>query len=102
MASASLLKKPATKYTGMATQESFDNALMNETQTVNQFTFWFYNYIHGQTSLASLMLYAYLFWWIFIMAAFGASNMPSVGWENGTLYSIKLYNKIKIDFIQIV
>ena len=44
---------------------------------------WIYRYIAAQTSLPSLILYAYLFWYLFIMFCFGIKNMPIIAWLNG-------------------
>ena len=43
-----------------------------------------YEYIKTQTSLAFLILYAYLYWYLLIMLSFGIKNMPTDAWITGT------------------
>eukprot|EP01084_Bolivina_argentea_P062007 113369_1 len=57
---------------------TFDN---HYSKKHNRCNLCLFKWIHGQTEFASLMLYAYLFWYGFIMFIFGAKNMPSNGWE---------------------
>merc|ERR1712228_491026 len=44
-----------------------------------------YRYIEAQTSLPSLILYAYLFWYLFIMICFGIKHMPLIAWLNAAV-----------------
>eukprot|EP01084_Bolivina_argentea_P046104 84877_1 len=41
---------------------------------------WIFEWLTSQTRLPSLILYAYLFWWMLIMFAFGIDNMTLDAW----------------------
>eukprot|EP01083_Nonionella_stella_P057370 150626_1 len=42
-------------------------------------------WINSQTTVSSLILYAYLYWWSLIMLSFGYNCMPSIAWINASV-----------------
>lgn len=57
---------------------------------------WIYTYIKSQTSLPFLILWAYLYWYLFVMFAFGIKNMPTAAWMSGPCFvTILIINKIQ-------
>ncbi len=64
-------------------EEYDDEQTCSPKRTRNQFCQWLYKYVESQTSLPSLILYAYLYWYLLIMISFGIKNMPTAAWIAG-------------------
>ena len=46
----------------------------------------FYRWIESQTRLPSLILYAYLYWYLLLIISFGYNNMTSDAWIAGNIH----------------
>mmetsp|Transcript_47214 Transcript_47214/g.78337 ORF Transcript_47214/g.78337 Transcript_47214/m.78337 type:complete len:181 (+) Transcript_47214:45-587(+) len=50
-----------------------------------------YRYVEKQTSLANLILYIYLFWYLFLIVVIGAKHLHYMHWFNGVFVAVFVF-----------